>query len=173
MKSKYKFKVGDTVTFTDEKYKEHVGRIILVSKDSDMLPYLCSFGRKNSTASIHRAWVLRKGTYLYVPKSVACTHCGEYVRWVPECMLEKENKNAKRGANSMVEARQIEQQRELVELEAKNLSNNIANGLVYNFSECPRNCTRTALQNQIVVLRYHLGELKKLIEDWNPYSEDD
>lgn len=73
----------------------------------------------------------------------------------------------------MVEPKQIEQQRELVKLESQNLVNNIANGLVYNFVECPRNCTRAALQNQIVALRYHLSELKKLINDWNIYPEDD
>lgn len=73
----------------------------------------------------------------------------------------------------MVGYSQIKQQKELVKLEAQNLIDNVGHGLAYNFLECPRNCKRTALQNQIVTLRYHLSELSKLIGDWDSYAEDD
>lgn len=158
-----KFEVGDMATATICG-KEYLCRIIHVDADDGTRPYLCSFGRVKDIPGV---WFLGwDNVRSYLPASVVDDHYGEYASWLSGNKLkpkDKQSKAEKEERAMFKKYKEIEQQNKLVEYGVKNLSNNLAKGLSLNFKEVPKNQTKTALQNQIIVLRYQLNELRDML----------
>ena len=66
--------------------------------------------------------------------------------------------------------KKIARQNKLIKLTLESLINNVDIGLDHNFKNLyNRDCTRTSLHNQIVLLRYQLKELDRLIDNYPLY----
>ena len=165
---KFKYEIGDSVLFKLDGQK-YEGEVIYIDVDDKNRPYLCSFFEDKIDET---TWKLTYDDFDesdsgLIPNSVIGTHFTEYVRWVKEDQLEPEGvKDEQEGEPKMtaINYETLDNQKQLVELGIKSLSDNIDYALVHGFKNLPRrNLTKTALHNQIVQLRYQLRDLDILI----------
>lgn len=170
---KLKYEIGDRVLFKLDGQKYEC-EVIYIDVDDVNRPYLCSFFEDKIDA---KTWKLSYKDFDefdsgVIPNSIVDTHFTEYVRWVKEDQLEfkdskpEEVKDEQEGEPKMtaINYETLDNQKQLVELGIKSLSDNIDYALVHNFKNVPRrNLTKTALHNQIVQLRYQLRDLDILI----------
>lgn len=145
------------------------------------MPFLVSFGKMAENAPDNIKWRIseRDAEIFSTMKDVMLTHIGQLASWAraedlrsrvedsSECNTEEDNMN-KTTTNEKDE--RTERQIQLVKLMLENMVDNAHKGLDSGFKDLrDRNCTRTSLHHQIVLLRYQLRELDKLIDSYPMY----
>lgn len=145
------------------------------------MPFLVSFGKMAENAPDNIKWrICQKDAEIFsTMKDVMLAHIGQLASWARaedlrsrgEDDLEhdtEENNMSETTTNEKDE--RTERQIQLVKLMLENMVDNAHKGLDSGFKDLrDRNCTRTSLHHQIVLLRYQLRELDKLIDSYPMY----
>lgn len=170
---KFKYKIGDRVLFKLDGQKYEC-EVIYIDINDECRPYLCSFADKID----EKTWKLTYEDFDeddsgLIPNSIISDHFAEYVEWVGEDQLELEDlkleevkdEQEREPKMTAINYETLDNQKQLVKLGIKSLTDNIDYALVHDFKNVPRrNLTKTALHNQIVQLRYQLKDLDSLID---------
>ena len=155
--------------------------IIGYDRSDTYMPFLVSFGKMAENAPDNIKWrICKKDVEIFSTMGdVMATHIGQLASWVRaedlrsrgEDDLERdteENNMSETTTNEKDE--RTERQIQLVKLMLENIVDNAHIGLDSGFKDLrDRNCTRTSLHHQIVLLRYQLRELDKLIDSYPMY----
>lgn len=145
------------------------------------MPFLVSFGKMAENAPDNIKWRIseRDAEIFSTMKDVMTTHIGQLASWARaedlrsrgEDDLERDTEEDNMDETTTNEKdERTERQIQLVKLMLENMVDNAHKGLDSGFKDLRnRNCTRTSLHHQIVLLRYQLRELDKLINSYPMY----
>ena len=158
--------------------------IIGYDRSDTYMPFLVSFGKMAENAPDNIKWRIseRDVEIFSSMRGVMATHIGQLASWakaedLKPCADDKDPILAPTiGGNNMSEQTtnekdaRTERQIQLVKLMLENIVDNAHIGLDSGFKDLrDRSCTRTSLHHQIVLLRYQLRELDKLIDSHPMY----
>lgn len=145
------------------------------------MPFLVSFGKMAENAPDNIKWRIseRDAEIFSTMKDVMTTHIGQLASWARaedlrsrgEDDLERDTEEDNMDETTTNEKdERTERQIQLVKLMLENMVDNAHKGLDSGFKGLRnRNCTMTSLHHQIVLLRYQLRELDKLINSYPMY----
>lgn len=150
------------------------------------MPFLVSFGKMAENAPDNIKWRIseRDAEIFSTMKDVMSTHIGQLASWARAEDLRSRGEDDQEHdteENNMSETttnetatnekdERTERQIQLVKLMLENMIDNAHKGLDSGFKDLSnRSCTRTSLHHQIVLLRYQLRELDKLIDSYPMY----
>lgn len=145
------------------------------------MPFLVSFGKMAENAPDNIKWrICQKDAEIFsTMKDVMLAHIGQLASWARaedlrsrgEDDLERDTEEDNMSETTTNEKdKRTERQIQLVKLMLENIVDNAHIGLDSGFKDLRnRSCTRTSLHHQIVLLRYQLRELDKLIDSYPMY----